>query len=44
MLLAADAGYAQNVVTENNGGNANEQVSGGIEMGPNVCGDRLCRP
>lgn len=42
MSLAADAGYAENVVTENNGGNANVQVSGGIQMGLNICGNTLC--
>lgn len=43
MALAADAGYAQNVVTDNNGGSANLQVSGGIQMGLNVCGTKPCR-
>ena len=42
MALPADAGYAQNVVTQNNGGNTQVQVSGGIQMGPNVCGNALC--
>jgi hypothetical protein len=44
MSLAGDAGYAQNVLTENNGGNANVQVSGGIQMGMNICGGTLCPP
>jgi hypothetical protein len=31
-------GYADNAFTLNNGGNANAQVSGGIELGNNLCG------
>jgi hypothetical protein len=42
MSLAPHAGFGQNVVTNNNGGNANVQVSGGIRMGPNACGNALC--
>jgi hypothetical protein len=38
LSLAADAGYSNNVLTGNNGGSPNPQVSGGIEMGANVCG------
>jgi hypothetical protein len=38
-------GYGSNVLGENNGGNANPQVSGtGIEIAPNVCGGNLVCP
>lgn len=37
------SGYASNVLNENNGGNANPPVEGGIEIGTNVCGgDTIC--
>lgn len=36
-------GYSQNHFDNNNGGNANPQVSGGIETGTNICGgDTTC--
>jgi hypothetical protein len=36
-------GYSGNQFENNNGGNANPQVSGGIEIGTNVCGgDTIC--
>jgi len=37
-------GYGQNVIRDNNGGNANPQVTGdGLEIGTNVCGnDTTC--
>ena len=36
-------GYSNNHLTGNNGGNANPQVSGGIDLGGNVCGgDAIC--
>jgi hypothetical protein len=36
-------GYANNQFDNNNGGNANPQVSGGIEIGTNICGgDTTC--
>ena len=35
-------GYVHNVVARNNGGNANPQVTGGIQMGGNICGLALC--
>ncbi len=36
-------GYGKNVFTENNGGSANPQVSGGVDLGDNVCGfDTTC--
>lgn len=41
-MTLGDAGYAHNVVTGNNGGNANPQVTGGIQMGGNICGSALC--
>lgn len=43
LSLGATAGYAQNVVNSNNGGNAFPQVTGGIQTGTNVCGgDTTC--
>ena len=43
LKLGPNTGYANNVLTENNGGSANPQVDGGIEMGTNVCGnDTTC--
>jgi len=39
-------GYAQNVFNDNNGGNGNPQVFGGLQMGigSNVCRDSLTCP
>ncbi len=43
LLLGAGSGYRSNVANDNNGGNANPQVSGGIELGPNICAfDATC--
>lgn len=36
------AGYHGNQFWNNNGGNANAQVSGGVSIGPNVCGTGVC--
>jgi hypothetical protein len=37
------SGYAANQFDNNNGGNANPQVSGGTEIGTNICGgDAIC--
>jgi len=37
--VSSGSGYANNVISNNNGGNVNPQVSGtGVEMGGNVCG------
>lgn len=37
------SGYANNVFNANNGGNANPQVAGGVQMGTNICGgDAIC--
>lgn len=37
------AGYVNNVLNDNNGGNANPQLSGGVQMGTNICGgDTVC--
>jgi parallel beta-helix repeat protein len=42
----ANNGYARNVLTNNNGGDANAQVGGagtGIQIGTNICGnDTVC--
>jgi hypothetical protein len=43
LQLHATAGYGSNLLGNNNGGNANAQVSGGIQLGTNVCGtDTVC--
>jgi hypothetical protein len=36
-MFAADVGYAQNVLTGNNGGTGNPQVNGGVQLGTNFC-------
>ncbi len=41
LALSSPSGFRSNVATENNGGNANPQIDGGIgaiEIGTNVCG------
>ena len=38
------SGYSNNVFVGNNGGNANPQVSGGVEMGTNMCGGNTTCP
>jgi hypothetical protein len=43
LSLGSTTGYSQNALTSNNGGNANPQVSGGINGAQNVCGtDAVC--
>jgi hypothetical protein len=43
LFMAGPVGYRSNVFTGNNGGDANAQVSGGLQLGPNVCGvDLVC--
>jgi hypothetical protein len=43
MRLEPVWGYRGNVLTNNNGGNANPQASSGINLGQNVCGtDAIC--
>jgi len=43
LIVSGSGGYANNVVNSNNGGNTNPQVSGGIQMGTNICGgDTTC--
>ena len=37
-------GYQGNALIDNNGGNANPQVSGGIELGTNLCGTNTSCP
>ncbi len=45
LLIAAGAGYARNVLSDNNGGDANPQVSGtGTEIGVNLCGSNTTCP
>jgi len=40
---SGSTGYSNNQFENNNGGNENPQVSGGIEMGINICGgDTTC--
>jgi hypothetical protein len=41
--LGSGTGYANNAANDNNGGNGNPQVAGGVETGANVCGgDTIC--
>lgn len=42
--LGSTAGYGGNVLTFNNGGNLSPQVSGGLELGDNVCGTNTTCP
>jgi hypothetical protein len=43
LVMTSTAGYGSNVLTGNNGGDANPQVSGGFQIGTNVCGsDTIC--
>jgi len=43
LTLVGGAGYRSNAFTMNNGGDANPQVSGGFQLGTNVCGtDTTC--
>ena len=45
LLAAAGSGYGQNVLSDNNGGDVNAQVSGaGSEIGVNVCGANTTCP
>jgi hypothetical protein len=46
LSLDTETGYAQNVLSDNNGGNANPQVSGGVEIGANtnICGGAALCP
>lgn len=40
--LSTGAGYVGNVADGNNGGNANTQVQGGVQLGANLCAANLC--
>jgi hypothetical protein len=42
--LGTGSGYGDNVIDGNNGGNLNAQVSGGIEIGTNLCADNTTCP
>jgi len=43
LTLIGGSGYRSCVLTANNGGDANPQVSGGFQLGTNVCGtDTIC--
>jgi len=44
LLMLGSVGYRGNVFTGNNGGDANPQVSGGLQLGSNVCGTDLVCP
>lgn len=44
LSLVGGSGYRSNVLTGNNGGDANAQVSGGFQLGSNVCGTDLTCP
>jgi hypothetical protein len=38
LVLSGGSGYGSNVISGNNGGNINPQVSGGFQLGTNICG------
>jgi hypothetical protein len=38
----SNTGFRSNVATANNGGDLNPQVSGGLNLGDNLCGTALC--
>lgn len=40
--LDGTSGYRGNQFWSNNGGNQNVQISGGVSIGPNVCGTGVC--
>jgi hypothetical protein len=41
--MGSKSGYANNVLNDNNSGNANPQLFGGVQMGTNICGgDAVC--
>ena len=44
LAFAGPGGYRSNVLTGNNGGDANAQVSNGLQLGSNVCGTDLVCP
>jgi hypothetical protein len=42
-FVSAQGGYVGNVLRDNNGGNANPQTAGGIQLGTNICAtDTVC--
>ena len=43
-LLVGDSAYGNNLFTDNNGGNGNAQLSGGVEAGTNVCATNTSCP
>ena len=38
LYLDPKAAYRSNVLTDNNGGDSNDQVHGGVSLGENLCG------
>jgi hypothetical protein len=44
LILVGPGGYRSNVLTGNNGGDANAQAQGGLQLGSNVCGTDLTCP
>lgn len=44
LSLGSETGYGQNVVNSNNGSPLNPQVSGGIQVGVNICGGETSCP
>ena len=42
LFMVTSDGYVHNVLNANNGGSPNPQVTGGIQMGPNVCSGAIC--
>jgi len=42
LVLSNNTRYTDNVIDNNNGGNANQQISGGTTAGVNTCGSGAC--
>ena len=42
LVLSYNSRYTDNVIDNNNGGNANQQISGGTTAGVNTCGSGAC--
>jgi hypothetical protein len=42
LFVSSNTRYVDNLIDNNNGGNANQQVSGGTQSGTNTCGGAAC--
>lgn len=42
LYMVSGTSFRDNKLSENNGGNANDQIFGGVEAGVNVCGNAVC--